>query len=351
MPLRPNFIERLLLRIGVIPTVLLDTGVSMFQASALLTAGDIRLFTHLKDGPLSLNEIKARTHTSLHGLSVLLTCMVNLGYLDQRGDEYRLSKATRRSFPIDLFPEMVPFFRAMNAQLNRATEAVNTDPEGGIMGWDMVKEGDVGRSYQTAMRWLGSSMVKEVASRIQFRASPKAMLDVGGSHGLYCVEFCRRYAGLRATLLDWPIGLDNARTTLAAERDVAPRIELVEGDFEKGDLPSGGYDFVFLGNIVHGLREEANKLLFRKIAAVTSSGATISILDQYSNVRGSAFVKGVASLIGWNLFLFAGGRAYDFDVLAKWLNDAGFGSAKLTHLGRAPGFSLITARKSGSRQR
>jgi O-methyltransferase domain len=346
MPLKPNLIERLLLRIGVIPTVLLDTGVSMFQASALLTAGDIGLFTHLKGGPLSLNEIKARTHTSLHGLSVLLTCMVNLGYVDQKADEYRLSKATRRSFPIDLFPEMVPFFRAVNEKLNQATEAVNMDPEGGIMGWDMVKGGEVGRSYQAAMRWLGSSMVKEVASHIQFGASPKTMLDVGGSHALYCVEFCRRYAGLRATVLDWPIGLDNATTTLAAERDVAPRIDLAEGDFEKGDLPGRGYDFVFLGNIVHGLREEANQLLFRKIAAVTSSGATISILDQYSNVRGSAFVKGVASLIGWNLFLFAGGRAYDFDVLAKWLNDAGFGFAKLTHLSRSPGFSLITARKN-----
>jgi Dimerisation domain len=229
MPLRPNLVERLLLRIGVIPTVLLDSGVSMFQASALLTAGDIRLFTHLKDGPLSLNEIQARTHTSLHGLSVLLTCMVNLGYVDRKGDAYRLSNATLRSFPIDLFPEMVPFFRAVNVKLNQATEAVNTDPEGGIMGWDMVKGGDVGRSYQTAMRWLGSSMVKEVASHIQFGASPKNMLDVGGSHGLYCVEFCRRYTGLRATIIDWPIGLDNARTTLAAERDMAPRIDLVEG--------------------------------------------------------------------------------------------------------------------------
>jgi hypothetical protein len=317
----------------------------MFQASALLTAGDIGLFGYLKGGPLLLDEIKVRTHTSLHGLSVLLNCLVNLGYLDRNGDEYRLTKAMRRSFPVDLFPEMVPFFRAVNAKLNQATEAVKTDPEGGIMGWDMVKGGDVGRSYQTAMRWLGSSMVKEVASHIQFGALPKTMLDVGGSHGLYCVEFCRRYAGLRATILDWPIGLDNARATLAAERDVAPRIDLVEGDFEREDLPERGYDFVFLGNIVHGLREEANQLLFRKIAAVTSSGAAIAILDQYSNVRGSAFVKGVASLIGWNLFLFAGGRAYDFDALAKWLDDAGFGFAKLTHLSRSPGFSLITARK------
>ena len=63
-------------------------------------------------------------------------------------------------------------------------------------------------------------------------------------------------------------------------------------DFEKEDLPAGGYDFVFLGNIIHGLNEEANQRLFDKIAAASSKVATIAILDQYSNVRGSAFVKG-----------------------------------------------------------
>jgi hypothetical protein len=62
-------------------------------------------------------------------------------------------------------------------------------------------------------------------------------------------------------------------------------------------------------------------------------------------VTGSSFVKGVASLIGWNLFLFAGGRAYDFPVVTEWLERSGFRSARLTHLKRSPGFSLITARK------
>lgn len=346
MPLKPNFIERLLIHAGIIPTVLLDTGISMFQASALLTAGDVRLFNHLKDGPLPLDEIRTKTGCSLHGLQVLLTCMVNLGYVDRRGDDYRLSKAMQRSFPIELFPAMVPFFRAVNEKLNQATAAVNTNPPGGIMGWEMVRSGEVGRSYQAAMRWLGSSMVKEVVSRIQIPTPPKRMLDVGGSHGLYCVEFCRRYSELKATVYDWDIGLENARTTLAQEKDVAPRIDLFEGDFEKDDLPDGGYDFVFLGNIVHGLSEEGNQLLFRKIGAAASGRATIAILDQYSNVRGSAFVKGVASLIGWNLFLFAGGRAYDFDVVRKWLEKNGFQSARLSHLKRAPGFSLITAHKN-----
>ena len=179
-----------------------------------------------------------------------------------------------------------------------------------------------------------------------FRAVPKRMLDVGGSHGLYCFEFCRKHPALKATVLDWPIGLENARLTLAQERDVAERIDLLEGDFEKEDLPKGGYDFIFLGNIIHGLSEEGNQRLFDKIAAASSNVATIAILDQYSGVTGSAFVKGVASLIGWNLFLFAGGRAYDFQDVTKWLERSGFRSTTLTHLKRSPGFLLTTAHKN-----
>jgi hypothetical protein len=209
-----------------------------------------------------------------------------------------------------------------------------------------VKSGEVGRSYQAAMRWLGSSMVSEVVSSVQMPASPAKMLDIGGSHGLYCVEFCRKYPELKATVLDWAIGLQNAAQTRAQEKDVAARIDLLEGDFEKDPLPNGNYDFVFLGNIIHGLTEEANQLLFSKVAQATAGGATIAILDQYSDVRGSAFVKGVASLIGWNLFLFAGGRAYAFDLIKGWLEKNGFHSVRLTHLKRSPGFSLITALKA-----
>jgi hypothetical protein len=345
MPLRPNLVERLLTRSGIIPTVLLDTGVSMFQASALLTAGDIRLFNFLKEANLTLEEISKKTNCSLHGLQVVLTCMLNLGYVNKKGNNYSLSKSMQRSFPIELFPDMVPFFRSINEKLNNSTEAVKNDPPGGIMGWDFVKSGIVGKSYQAAMRWLGSSTVKEVVSRIKIPASPKSMLDIGGSHGLYCVEFCRKYPELKATVLDWAIGLENAKITLAREQDVAKQIDLYESDFEKDMLPNEKYDFVFLGNIIHGLNEDANQVLLKKIADATSDNATIAILDQFSNVKGSPFEKGVASLIGWNLFLFAGGRAYDFDSVRKWLESYGFYSVTLTHLKRSPGFSFITAQK------
>lgn len=342
MPLKPNLIERVLINVGIIPTVLLDSGVSLFQASALLTAGDIRLFNHLKGGPLTLEEISRKTSCSPRGLEVLLNTMIPIGYVNKKGNRYSLTKATLRSFPIDLFPDMVLFIRSLNERLNNATEAVKTDPPG---GYEIMKGGEVAASFQVAMRWMGSASVKEVVSRMKLPISPKRMLDIGGSHGLYCVEFCRKYPDLKATVLDWAVGLENAKITLTQEKDVANRIDLFEADFEKENLPAEKFDFMFLGNIIHGLNEEGNKVLFKKIANATASNGAIAILDQYTNVKGSLFVKGVASMIGWNLFAFAGGRAYDFDVVKQWLEETGFHSVTLTHLRQSPGFSFIKAQK------
>jgi len=345
MPLKPNFIERILIDVGIIPTVLLDSGVSLFQASALLTAGDIRLFNYLKSGPLTLEEISRKTDCSQRGVEILLNCLIPIGYVMKKGNQYSLTRAMLRSFPIDLFPDMVLFFRSLNENLNSATQAVKTDPPGGLLGYEMMKDGKVATSFQVAMRWLGSSMVKEVTSRMKLPIVPTKMLDIGGSHGLYCVEFCRKYPDLKATVLDWTVGLENAKTTLTQEKDVANRIDLFEADFEKENLPSEKFDFMFLGNIIHGLNEEGNKVLFKKIAIATASKGVIAILDQYANVKGSLFVKGVASMIGWNLFAFAGGRAYDFDVVRQWLEEVGFHSVTLTHLRQAPGFSFIKAQR------
>lgn len=342
MPLKPNFIERTLINAGIIPTVLLDTGVSQFQASALLTAGDIRLFNHLKNGPLTLEQISEKTNCSPRGLEVLLNSMIPIGYVNKKGNQYSLTKAMLRSFPIDLFPGMVLFLRALNERLNNATEFVKTDPP---RGYEIMKDGKIATSFQVAMRWMGSASVKEVVSRMKLPIAPKRMLDIGGSHGLYCVEFCRKYPDLKATVLDWAVGLENAKITLKEETDVAGRIDLFESDFEKENLPAGKFDFMFLGNIIHGLNEEANKLLIKKVADATETNGAIAILDQYTDVKGSLFVKGIASLLGWNLFAFAGGRAYDFKVVKKWLEEVGFHSVSLTHLKQSPGFSFIKAQK------
>src|SRR4030095_17063293 len=97
MPLKPNFIERFLIHKGIIPSALLDVGISMFQASAVLTSGDIKLFNHLKNSSLTLKELSSKTECPADALQVLLTCMRNIGYVTKNRDHYTLSKEMQSS--------------------------------------------------------------------------------------------------------------------------------------------------------------------------------------------------------------------------------------------------------------
>lgn len=344
MPLQPNILERFLIGRGEVPGLFLDVGMSIFQFWAVVGAAKIGLFESLeRDGPLTVSELARRTDTEERGLERLVHVLGPLGYLDRTDGGYDLSDAARRSLPVDQLSEIAPIFEFMMKECEDVERALREAPEDGIIGWEPVRSGRIGRSYQALMRWIGSQSVEEVVATVDLPDGAERMLDVGGSHGLFTVGFCREHPGLEGTVLDWEIGLKNARQTLQENPDVASRIHLLERDFEKEELPSG-FDFAFLGQIVHGIGPEGNRELFRKLASATTEIGTVAILDQLAGVSGSRFGRAIAGLLGFNLFLFSGGRNYEYDRLGTWLEEAGF--PHLTrHSLRQPGYSLLVARK------
>lgn len=344
MPLQPNFIERFLIRRGTIPPILLDLGMSTFQVWLCIGAMEIGLFEPLKDGAHDVTTLAEKTDASERGIDMLVQALEPLGYLTSKDGQYRLSKAARRSLPIDMLQDMAPFFKHQMMAYADVARAIRDASEEGIYGWEHVQSGEVGRSYQTSMRWLASQSVDEVVKKVRVPEGARRMLDVGGSHGLYTVAFCRKHPELHGSVLDWPIGLEAAQQTLDENPDVADRIDLVERDFEEEELPEG-YDFAFLGNIIHGINPEGNQELFGKLARSTTDRGMVAIVDQLAGVSGSKFARGAAALIGFNLFLFSGGRSYPYEEVKGWLSDVGFTDVSQKSL-RQPGFSLIVAQKS-----
>lgn len=344
MPVLPNVLERFLARRGKIPPLLLDTAVPIFQFGAMIAAMELRLFEHLDDGSRELAGLARETGASERGLQNLLDVLEPLGYVERDGEAYRLTEVASDTLPVDDLATMVPFFKAQERMHLDAARGVREAPEDGIFGWEPVRSGDVGRGYQAAMRWLAGTTVEEVADAVDLSPPPRRMLDVGGAHGLYTVAFCEKYPEMEGTVLDWEIGLQSARRTLEENPDVADRIELVERDFEREELP-GGYDFVFLGNIVHGVSPDGNRELFRKIGRATTGRGAVAVVDQFAGVSGSRFSRAMAAMLGFNLFLFSGGRSYEYDRVRAWLDDAGFPECRREGL-RQPGFSLLLARKA-----
>lgn len=345
MPLKPNLIERQLIRAGVVPWPLLDIGLSTFMIGSLLAAAELGVFEALAEDRLNLEGLAEKTGADPDGLVPMLRVLVALDYVEELGEEYTLTKQAKRSVPIEWIGAMVPFLRdQVVTTAQGATRGVREAPEDGVAGWERVQSGPIARSYQIAMRWLASGTVDEVAKKVKLPGHARRLLDVGGAHGLYPVAFCRKTPNLRGTVLDWPIGLESARQTLEENPDLADRIDLVERDFEREELPDG-YDVVMLGNIIHGINADGNRELFQKIARATNEDAMIVIVDQFAGVKGSKFSRSVAALVGFNLFLWSGGRAYEADRVSRWLAEAGFHVLDRKALRTSPGFSLLTARK------
>lgn len=345
MPLKPNLIERFFINRGDVPWLLLDAGLPTFSFWAVIAASELCLFQELKDGPQTVDGLAEELGASRRGLEVLLEALEGLDYLDRENGTVALTDTARKSLPLDLMNAMAPFFKDQMLASADAARAIKEAPEEGIIGWERVKSGPVGRGYQAAMRWLASGTVDEVVGKIELPEGAQRMLDVGGSHGLYTVAFCRKYPDLHGTILDWPIGLEAAERTLEENPDVADQIDLVARDFEREELPKG-YDFALLGNIVHGLSPEGNRELFNRLADSTTDIGAVGIVDQLSGVSGSDFTQAVAGLIGFNLFLFSGGRSYPYEQLEEWLRQAGFLEVSQEGLRQSPGFSLVFATKT-----
>ncbi len=356
MPLRPNLIERQLLKRGVIPGLLVDLGVATFKQEVLIGAIETGVFDHLRDGALTTAELAERTGCAERGIANLTRALEPLGYLEPVDGRYRLTDAARRGLPDENLQTMLPFFKEQIRYLALdAATGVRDAPEGGIYGWERVQSGPEGDAYQEAMRWLASDLVPEVVDKVDLPADACSMLDVGGSHGLYTVAFCRKLPALSGTIVDWKIGLEAAQRTLDDEPEVANRITLEEVDFEEADELPAGHDFAFLGQIIHGISPAGNRQLFSKLARATTPGATIAILDQFDDTprrrfrpvdpAASNFSRGVAALLGFNLFLFSGGRSYPYPEVVDWLAEAGFTDASHVPLPKSPGYSLIVASK------
>lgn len=184
MPVLPNLVERFLAKRGTIPPLLLDVAVPIFQIGAMSAAMELGILERLDDRPADLESLARDTGCSERGLRNLLDVLVPLGYVEEDGGEYRLSRIASDRVPIEHLEAMVPFFRAQVEMHLDAAEGVRDAPEEGIFGWEPVRSGEVGRGYQAAMRWLGSETVDEVVGKVRLSPPPRRMLDVGGAHGL-----------------------------------------------------------------------------------------------------------------------------------------------------------------------
>jgi len=136
--------------------------------------------------------------------------------------------------------------------------------------------------------------VQEAVEKVDL-SGRKAMLDVGGGHGLYGIFFTKKYPGLKAWVLDLPSVVDIARENIA-KYDAADRVSVIPGDFQSL-RPGRAYDVVFISNVTasydelcslvsdaRGTLSPGGILVLRNYVSDAGTGdwSPLVVLDRYS---------------------------------------------------------------------
>ena len=349
MPIVPNFMERLVFfRLNQAPGPALDlVGAGAFRAVA--TALKLGVFDALSEQPRAVTDIASNLQLDQRALTVLLDFLTATRYLKKTDEGYAcsamstkwLSRKSPTSFAsfFDFFQNFVyPFWDTHIEESLRMGKPSTTLYE----SLDQTPNG-----WKTAQDWfllLARIMGDEIVSKARLSPTARRLLDVGGGHGLYTVKFCRKYPTLSATVFDRPEPSAVARETIANEK-MEGRVSVTAGDFWRDNLGSG-YDSVLLFNIIHAYKPEENIELFKKIAGVLNPGGQVVILEQLSEPTSSNAVGALVQFLGLTFLAALGGQTYEYSEVARCLSASGFSSVKRIKLRRAPGSSLVLARKA-----
>jgi SAM-dependent methyltransferase len=336
--------EKILLRLNRLPVPVLDAFVNVLYGRALTVCTSAGLFDALRPTPQSPQEVSKKLGWSVQGTELLLQTMEAGGYVIQNRGSYRNSPISDRWLTKNsphYIGDLVRYFETLFSRWQYLGDSVR-DGKPPRAYFDFFTDEDW-RVYTYGMMNLAQLLMPQVLDAISFPPSAHRLLDLGGSHGLYSIELCKRYPAMRAEVIDLEKAVLIGKK-IAEEHGMSGRVQYRTVDFKKEGLESG-YDVVLAFNIIHGLTSSENISLLRKIAAALNSGGILVILDQLRNGNhGSSLSQLIPAIVGLNLFNEIGGNAYTFREIKEWSATVGLLDCKLKNL-RFPGVALIQARK------
>jgi 2-polyprenyl-3-methyl-5-hydroxy-6-metoxy-1,4-benzoquinol methylase len=344
MPIHLNMRERVLSRLDKHPVPILDAFANVLLGRALMVCNSVGVFDALHGSPCSVSELAAKTGMSARGADVLLRTVEAGGYVVKEGDHFRNTKVAERwltKTSPHYLGNLVQYFDELFSRWEYLERTVqHGEPEKPYFEYFGENDWEI---YTYGMMDLARFLMPQVVRVVQLPKLARRLLDIGGSHGLYAVEFCRSHPVLKADVIDLEKVVEVGRR-ITKDLGMSSRVTHHAGDFMT-DSFGNGYDVVLAFNIIHGLKPPENMLLMKKASAALNQGGKIAIMDQLRDgKKDSSLSRLISAVVGLNLFNEIGGSSYTASEVQEWSREAGFVECTVKWL-RAPGVAIIQARK------
>ncbi len=336
-----SLIEKILLSNNVIPHPFADAASSVGLGFALGCSVKLKIADALSTEFKTVSHIADKAKVSEIGCELILDCLDALGYVQKKANQYAFTKRGYNSLSPES-PNNFRYFILFCDYLYKGyihideTIKLGKRPQSNMLEEMTDYEWEL---FSRAMIDISKTNVKEACGKIPVTKSVTQMLDLGGSHGLYSIELCKRNSQLKATVIDLPPVKKYADECIKLH-GAAKQVSFLSADFMKDQLPAGN-DIILSFNIIHGLNQLENEQLAQKAFSALNSGGIYVILDQIKGIGGnSQLSKATTSYMALNLLHQAGGKTYTAKEVDLFAKKAGFKKTELRKL-NAPGFGVI----------
>ena len=346
-----NPVEWVALRAGVVPNPAAEAWGGMGLSGILIAAVRTGLAARLARRPGTAAELAADLGLDPLPTRLLLDCLRSAGHVSASGGRYRLSRRSRRwldpasELSVAQYVAGTADYWSWWAELGEVTRGRRPAETHGAPPGDPYWERYIRGQYE-----LARLSAAEVARKLRLPAGAREVLDIGGGHGLYSLQLCRRHPALTATVLDLPGSAAIGREIVAAA-GMADRVRFTDGDATTGDLGGAtqgtGYDAVLCFNLVHHLAPDEITSLFGKVREALAPGGILAVMDAFADPAGRA--SAAANFLGLFVYLSSGSQVHTPAELRGWLRAAGFAAPRRIRVLRIPGLSLyVTGPRAAS---
>jgi SAM-dependent methyltransferase len=327
---------------GSAELAMLDVYMPMMKSSAIISAGRLGLFEALSAGPLSATQLAEKITSSLKGTATLADFLVALGYLERQGELLANTASTQRWFTsagqVDYTPGLLWTHEAWPMMGGLAEAVRSGHPERTL--WDaMVEHSHLGELFSSYMAAFASDLGPDLLRHVPVAPEHHRLLDLGGSHGLHAIRFCRRYSQLSAVIVDLPSALTETGTTIAKEQ-LSERIRLCPGDLQEQDWGSE-HDLVFYLSVAHNHTAEENRKIIQRIGDTLTPGGLLVIHEYLAETP----LDALDAAFRLTLLLETGTQTYRYEDCCNWLMAAGFVAVERIDLDPREKGSLLLARR------
>ena len=339
--------EKTKIEAALTPGKIMHIGMGFWPSQTLLTAVKLGLFTLIAPGSFSEKEIKNKLNLNCSDRHVFdwLDALVSLGLLERQGllQDALYSNAADTDLFLDknkktymggilemAHNRLYQFWGDLEEGLKtgQPQNEGKGNPQGNMEFFtELYKDAEKLQEFMNAMSGIQMGNFMALVNQFDF-SKYNSLLDLGGADGWLSIQVCLRHPDIQCTTFDLPPVESLAKRKINGF-NLSDRIQVASGDLLKDAFPKA--DIISMGNILHGLSEEAKQELVQKVYdALPAGGVFIAIENVIDNERRQ---NTFGLLMSLNM-LIENGDAFDYTLndFERWTKTAGFKRTELIPL-------------------